>query len=541
MQFNEKLKLLRKEKGISQAALAERIYVSRSAVAKWENGHGLPSEESLNMLAAFFGVAAEELLSDPVNETVIVAKNKKLTKQKIWILILSGILFLASSIAIAFTVLYANNRRLNFFPEPIFTQELIFATERETNPLSFIVYGDGELADGKEFSASRTFEIKHGVGELKLPQLLLRKTVNGAVTYESVKYENVVIYSVGPLSVRKSENEIYLLPTDYYLDEFDGRANLKYGDLVVSVRIERHRITAQSVAIRLDDGTNSVGLARKKLISAEVFPYNADGTLVISIEKIMRKDGSQYTGDLSDYAKIENHYLTVSETAEIGARIHVTATTVKDNVKSDELIVEVVRVPIENFNLRFEDLATNIDIGESRLLTLLVRPSDATFNVLKEEAKLALLTPDIALLEQTEKGWRLTVTSDKNAVGKNVSVRVEADGLVEDFSWDVSGIPVENVVVMNADTNEELQDVYEMSVNESLRMIVKITPENATYDKISYNAWADTPQFGRYFSLSDDGVLTVFEKAPAGLEIFVGVYVGRKRAKLIRIVVRNPA
>ena len=84
MQFNEKLKLLRKEKGISQAALAERIYVSRSAVAKWENGHGLPSEESLNMLAAFFGVAAEELLSDPVNETVIVAKNKKLTKQKIW-------------------------------------------------------------------------------------------------------------------------------------------------------------------------------------------------------------------------------------------------------------------------------------------------------------------------------------------------------------------------------------------------------------------------------------------------------------------------
>lgn len=37
MQFNEKLKLLRNEKGISQAALAERIYVSRSAVAKWEN------------------------------------------------------------------------------------------------------------------------------------------------------------------------------------------------------------------------------------------------------------------------------------------------------------------------------------------------------------------------------------------------------------------------------------------------------------------------------------------------------------------------
>ena len=36
MQFNEKLKELRLKKGISQTALAEKIFVSRSAVAKWE-------------------------------------------------------------------------------------------------------------------------------------------------------------------------------------------------------------------------------------------------------------------------------------------------------------------------------------------------------------------------------------------------------------------------------------------------------------------------------------------------------------------------
>ena len=54
MQFNENLKELRLKKGMSQTELAEKVFVSRSAVAKWENGLGLPSEDSLNRLAEFF-------------------------------------------------------------------------------------------------------------------------------------------------------------------------------------------------------------------------------------------------------------------------------------------------------------------------------------------------------------------------------------------------------------------------------------------------------------------------------------------------------
>ena len=44
MEFSEKLKELRSEKGISQAKLAADIHISRSAVAKWENGLGLPEK-----------------------------------------------------------------------------------------------------------------------------------------------------------------------------------------------------------------------------------------------------------------------------------------------------------------------------------------------------------------------------------------------------------------------------------------------------------------------------------------------------------------
>ena len=56
MEFKDKLKMLRKEKSISQQALADKIFVSRSAVAKWENGLGYPSEDSIGALAEYFSV-----------------------------------------------------------------------------------------------------------------------------------------------------------------------------------------------------------------------------------------------------------------------------------------------------------------------------------------------------------------------------------------------------------------------------------------------------------------------------------------------------
>ena len=82
MEFSEKLRELRTQKGISQARLAADIHISRSAVAKWENGLGLPSDESLKMLADYFGVAPDELISDKNKEEILVSKNKTIDKQK---------------------------------------------------------------------------------------------------------------------------------------------------------------------------------------------------------------------------------------------------------------------------------------------------------------------------------------------------------------------------------------------------------------------------------------------------------------------------
>ena len=56
MEFKEKLKELRKNRGKSQTELAKEIFVSRSTIAKWENGLGLPSDDNLKSLCEYFNV-----------------------------------------------------------------------------------------------------------------------------------------------------------------------------------------------------------------------------------------------------------------------------------------------------------------------------------------------------------------------------------------------------------------------------------------------------------------------------------------------------
>ena len=63
MEFGEKLRLLRKSKGLTQEELAEALFVSRTAVSKWESGRGYPGIDSLREVAAYFSVTIDELLS----------------------------------------------------------------------------------------------------------------------------------------------------------------------------------------------------------------------------------------------------------------------------------------------------------------------------------------------------------------------------------------------------------------------------------------------------------------------------------------------
>ena len=62
MEFSEKLRELRKARSLTQEQLAEALYVSRTAVSKWESGRGYPNIDSLKGLSRFFSVSIDELI-----------------------------------------------------------------------------------------------------------------------------------------------------------------------------------------------------------------------------------------------------------------------------------------------------------------------------------------------------------------------------------------------------------------------------------------------------------------------------------------------
>ncbi len=56
---------LRTQKGLTQEELAEKVYVTRQAVSRWENGDTVPNTETLKVLSKFYGVSINTLLGSP--------------------------------------------------------------------------------------------------------------------------------------------------------------------------------------------------------------------------------------------------------------------------------------------------------------------------------------------------------------------------------------------------------------------------------------------------------------------------------------------
>lgn len=75
MEFSEKLQELRKNRKMTQEELAEALFVSRTAISKWESGRGYPNIDSLKEISRYFGVSIDELIC--ADEIVSVAENEK--------------------------------------------------------------------------------------------------------------------------------------------------------------------------------------------------------------------------------------------------------------------------------------------------------------------------------------------------------------------------------------------------------------------------------------------------------------------------------
>lgn len=103
MEFHEKLQELRKKKGLTQEELAEMLFVSRTAVSKWETGRGYPSIDSLKMIAGFYKVTIDELLSG--DELLSIAESDGREKERHLCDLVTGLLD-SSAILLLFLPLF---------------------------------------------------------------------------------------------------------------------------------------------------------------------------------------------------------------------------------------------------------------------------------------------------------------------------------------------------------------------------------------------------------------------------------------------------
>lgn len=116
MEFNNKLYNLRKQKGLSQEELANRLNVSRQTVSKWEVGDSTPDMEKLIAISDLFEMSLDELVMDKepshveaaAFEKFLTDENKKKAKRGLKIAaIIFGIILLIDVISmIVYFILY---------------------------------------------------------------------------------------------------------------------------------------------------------------------------------------------------------------------------------------------------------------------------------------------------------------------------------------------------------------------------------------------------------------------------------------------------
>lgn len=155
MELKDKLKQLRKEKGLTQAQLAEALFVSRSTVAKWENGLSLPNPEVMTTLEDLYHISRTEIATTEP-ETIIVVKNRRLR--------LLGSIIVWSSIIALIVLMYTlpfaiHNGSYGFTPEMaggVFSEHDHPYIDTGDYRIYYSCF-EGDLVDGRHWSILSSF------------------------------------------------------------------------------------------------------------------------------------------------------------------------------------------------------------------------------------------------------------------------------------------------------------------------------------------------------------------------------------------------
>ena len=117
MELSEKIQKLRKERGLTQEQFAEQLFVSRTAVSKWETGRGTPSMASLQLIAKLCGVTLDALLH--AEEIIAVAENENKENINRFAFCIDGIFDIAAVIGLLLP-LYKTEVNGLFYSVPLY-------------------------------------------------------------------------------------------------------------------------------------------------------------------------------------------------------------------------------------------------------------------------------------------------------------------------------------------------------------------------------------------------------------------------------------
>ena len=117
MELSEKIQKLRRQQGLTQEQFAQLLFVSRTAVSKWETGRGVPSMESLQMIAKLFNITLDQLVR--ADEIIAVAKNENRQNINRFACCFDGILNIAAVMGVLLP-LYKSRLGGTFYSVPLY-------------------------------------------------------------------------------------------------------------------------------------------------------------------------------------------------------------------------------------------------------------------------------------------------------------------------------------------------------------------------------------------------------------------------------------
>ncbi len=158
MSLGDKLKQFRKDNAMTQQELADSLFVSRSLVAKWEQGRGVPTVDVLEKLATLMNTTLEDLIGEKEMLTCTIESNVAIKSHRritiIFTIVASALLLTIVGLIVGF-YLFKNEKGLEEKPRPIYETALFeFYTFAKRVDNKLIIEYDGVVEFAQELDVT---------------------------------------------------------------------------------------------------------------------------------------------------------------------------------------------------------------------------------------------------------------------------------------------------------------------------------------------------------------------------------------------------